>query len=130
MVKVGPENKIMQARLKKARKQAGLTQMDVKHRLGISNQSLSAYENGVNGVELEVLQQLADCYGVTVDWLLGKTDRIGENYTVEEKKLVDRINFSDEDLIDVPMQYFGRELTEEDKKRVLSVVRALLDSSR
>ncbi|WP_158543914.1 helix-turn-helix domain-containing protein [Cohnella sp. OV330] len=130
MVRVGSDHDTVSSRLKKARKMRKLSQIEVMQRTGISNKSLSAYEAARNGIELDVLQKLANCYDVTVDWLLGKTNDPGASFTEEERRLVEGINFSDEELVEEPMYYFGRELDDAEKKRVLSVVRALLDSSR
>lgn len=130
LVRVSPDHNTVSYRLKRARKARHFSQIEVMQRTGINNKTLSAIESGRNGVELEVLQKLAACYGVTVDWLLGKTIDPEISLTEEERSLVEGINFSDEELIDEPMYYSGRELDAAEKKRVLSVVRALLESSR
>lgn len=59
-------------RLRAARERTGLSQVQVKHRTGINNKTLSGYENGVSEPDSENLSKLADTYGVTVDSLLGR----------------------------------------------------------
>lgn len=52
------------ARLKAARKAAGMTQHEVTASLGLGAGVLTAYENGKSGVSDERLVQLATLYGV------------------------------------------------------------------
>ena len=59
-------------RLKEARKAKNLTQSDVASIIGISQNGLSNWETGRTRVDTVTLQRLADLYGVTVDYLLGK----------------------------------------------------------
>lgn len=57
-------------RLTEARKAANLTQSAVADSLYISAQSVSSWECGASMPDIEKLPELADLYGVTVDWLL------------------------------------------------------------
>jgi transcriptional regulator with XRE-family HTH domain len=61
-------------RLRKARERKNLTQVQVKHRTGVNNKTLSGYEKGVSQPDLETLKILANLYEVSVDWLTGNTD--------------------------------------------------------
>lgn len=63
---------ILAIRLKKARIQAGLKQVDVSRKTGINNKTLSGYENEVSEPDAETLRKLAELYDVSVDWLLAK----------------------------------------------------------
>ncbi len=42
--------------------------------LGINQNSLSRYENGVREADYETLKKLADYYHVSIDYLLERTD--------------------------------------------------------
>ncbi|MDQ7094170.1 helix-turn-helix transcriptional regulator [Desulfosporosinus sp. PR] len=61
-------------RLKKARAQKNLTQMQVMKRTNINHKTLSGYENGVSEPDLETLAILAELYETTTDYLLGRSD--------------------------------------------------------
>lgn len=61
-------------RLRKARDRMNLTQVQVMHRTGVNNKTLSGYEKGVAQPDLETLNILANLYEVSVDWLTGNTD--------------------------------------------------------
>ena len=51
----------------------GLTQKQVAQILGISQNTYSQYEIGVLNYPVEALIKLADYYGVSTDYLLGRT---------------------------------------------------------
>jgi DNA-binding XRE family transcriptional regulator len=59
-------------RLREARHMRGLTQIEVGEATGIAQNVVSAYERGARRPELDALTRLADCYGVTLDWLAGR----------------------------------------------------------
>ena len=52
----------------------GLTQKQVAEVLGISQNTYSQYEIGVLNYPVDALMKLADLYGVSVDYLLGRTN--------------------------------------------------------
>lgn len=56
------------------RKKAGLSQTDVCSIIGIAPQTYSGYENGKHEPTIETLIRLSFLYGVTLDFLLGKTN--------------------------------------------------------
>ncbi len=58
-------------KLRKARLDAGYTQVQVADILGIGRSTLANYEVGRTEPDLNTLAQLADFYCVSVDWLLG-----------------------------------------------------------
>ena len=53
----------------------GYTQKEVAQQLGISQNTYSQYEVGVLNYPVDALIILADFYGVSVDYLLGRTNR-------------------------------------------------------
>ena len=59
------------ARLRAARKAAGLTQHELAARSGFSQSSLSGLETGSTGISLEGVQTLAKALNVSVKYLLG-----------------------------------------------------------
>ena len=53
----------------------GYTQKEVAQQLGVSQNTYSQYEVGVLNYPVDALMILADFYGVSVDYLLGRTAR-------------------------------------------------------
>lgn len=60
--------------IKDIRTRKKLTQADVASALGVSSVVYSRYETGSRQPSIETLVQLADIFGVTVDYLLGRQD--------------------------------------------------------
>ncbi len=61
-------------RLKELRSQKRITQEKLAERFFITKSAISKYENGVNTPENKLLQDMADFFDVSVDYLLGRTD--------------------------------------------------------
>ena len=52
-----------------------MTQAALAKLLGMSQTGYSKYETGENDVPTQILIKLADFYGTSVDYLLGRTDK-------------------------------------------------------
>ncbi len=61
-------------RLRPLRQAAGQTQTEVARSLGVSREAYSMYEAGKRQPGLEALDILAGHFGVSVDYLLGRSD--------------------------------------------------------
>ena len=61
-------------RLRDLREDADLYQKDMADYLHCSQVTYSRYELGTREIPLEPLNALADFYGVSVDYLMGRTD--------------------------------------------------------
>ena len=61
-------------RIRNLRIDRGLTQKQVAEYLNIKQNTYSQYEIGVLNYPLEAVMKLADLYGVSVDYLVGRTD--------------------------------------------------------
>lgn len=66
---------MMQNNLRELRKEKGLSQIAVQMQTGIEQALISKYENGERVPPTETLMQLADFYGVSMDYIMGRTDR-------------------------------------------------------
>lgn len=60
--------------LRAIREDNDLRQSDISKMLNVSQNTYSQYETGVIALTAEVLIKLADYYGVSVDYLLDRTD--------------------------------------------------------
>ena len=65
----------MQNRLKILRKSKGYTQIALQMQTGIEQALLSKYENGERVPPTETLIRLADFFNVSIDYMLGRTDK-------------------------------------------------------
>ncbi|HIV61980.1 MAG TPA: helix-turn-helix transcriptional regulator [Candidatus Butyricicoccus avistercoris] len=61
-------------RLKEIRKTAKLTQNDIANVLGTTREAYGMYESGKRQISLKVLDDLAQYYNVSIDYLVGRVD--------------------------------------------------------
>ncbi len=61
--------------LNSLRRESGLSQKKAAQELGISQALLSHYENGVREPKLEFVLKVCDYYGVSSDYMLGRTEQ-------------------------------------------------------
>lgn len=59
-------------RIKQLREAAKLSQRDLAEMLGVSNAAVSMWESGKNRISTGYLERLADIFGVTTDYILGR----------------------------------------------------------
>lgn len=71
-------------RLVQLRKELGLTQEEFAEKIGYSRTAISAWEIGRNEASNADTLKIADFFGVSTDYLLGKTDI--RNYDEDEKE--------------------------------------------
>ena len=80
----------MKNKFKTARQLKKLKVIEAAELLGISQPTLSAWETGNKAPSVDGLEKMADLYGVTTDFLLGRTDseRSFDNMISLNKKLL------------------------------------------
>lgn len=62
----------MYNRIRDLREDRDLTQKQVANILGMSQTGYSKYETGENDIPTQILIKLADFYGTSVDYILGR----------------------------------------------------------
>lgn len=82
--------------IKDIRTRKNMTQADVANALGVSSVVYSRYETGARQPSTEVLIQLADIFGVTVDYLLGRQDVEDSTLSSFELQLISASRNADE----------------------------------
>ena len=68
------ETSITQERLRDLRAKSGKNQDTVSEECGISRIALARYEGGQRMPKMNILAKLAEYYGVTVDYLMGRDE--------------------------------------------------------
>lgn len=97
-------------RLRECRENAKLSQKYVALTLGIAPPSVANWERGKTNPTHENIMKLADLYGVSVDYLLGRTD----------EPRTDDLSIKD---IDFALSGEIRDLTDDEKQDILDYVR-------
>jgi transcriptional regulator with XRE-family HTH domain len=93
-------------RIRILRERKGLSQKHLAYKLGIPNQSLSNYERGFREAPAEVLRKIADFFGVSVDYLLGRESIVYDRNSPKDLKellehgtfLYDNVTLDDQDI--------------------------------
>lgn len=62
-------------RLEDLRVDHDLTQQDIADKLGCNREVYRRYEKGIRTIPIDYLMKLADFYGVTIDYLVGRTNK-------------------------------------------------------
>ena len=64
----------MYQRIRNLREDRDLSQKQIAEILGMSQTGYSKYETGENDIPTHILIKLADFYGTSIDYLLGRSD--------------------------------------------------------
>lgn len=80
-------NMIFGERLKKEREKRGWSQTDLAEKIHVSRQSVSKWETGKNYPSIEVIIDLSDLFGITVDELLRSDKELKEKVIRDSKQL-------------------------------------------
>ena len=102
-------------RLKDLRKQAGITQVDVAEKLGISQPAYASWERGVKKPTQENLVKIAQILNVSVDYLVGNSEEKTDE--LDNIELLFRMN--SKGLTEAEKAVFKKELIEfmEERKK-------------
>ncbi|WP_350018953.1 helix-turn-helix transcriptional regulator [Streptococcus australis] len=90
--------------IKKARLNAGLTQLEVAEKLGVAQAQYARWENGGRNPKDETIEKLADIFGTSFEILKGRDDGL-------------------EEIVSLLKEY---ELTEEEKNEIIIILKQFL----
>lgn len=107
-------------KIKELSKKRGLSLNQLEEKLGYSRNTLYSLKR--QNVSTKRLQEIADYLEVSVDYLLGKT----ENPTIASNDQSGQTALNVEEMANSVMMFGGRELTEEKKKVIQSIIEAYL----
>lgn len=98
-------------RLKSERKAKKWTQQQLADKLHIARSNVSNWEANNNGISTELLESLADLFGCSTDYLLGKTDKRTTYEQWDEKFPINKQELSN-------LEEISRHLTDEQKEQL------------
>lgn len=107
------------------REKHALTQEDLANKLGISRASLSHYETSRREPDYETINKIANFFKVSVDYLLGRTDKPDQSLDQDVREFVDSLELSDDKILEkFALTVDGNKLTPEEARRFIAFVRA------
>lgn len=71
-------------KLKKLRKEKGITQIDLAKILNVANGTIGNWESGNRQPDYITLQKIADYFNVSVDYLLGRADKKNDDIVFDD----------------------------------------------
>lgn len=112
-------------RIKELAKKQGLSLNQLEEKLGYSKNTLYSLKR--QKVSTDRLQEIADFFQVSLDYLLGRTNnpKIADG---QEKFYFEGQEVNVEELAATAMRYNGKPLTDKDKKSIQSIIEAFLRS--
>lgn len=112
-------------RISELRSEKRLTQEELAHKLEITRAALSHYENNRREPDHDTTQKFADFFGVTVDYLLGRSNDPTLTLQPETREFVDSLELSDQEILSrFHLTIDGTPLTAEEAKRFIAFIRA------
>lgn len=114
-------------RIRQLREDKELTQEELAKVLGISRATLASWEIGRREPDFETASKIADFFGVSVDYLLGRTDDPhlpGKTKPQTEKTL-------EEDWPEVVnvLRRAGKKPTLEERRRIARIIKAAIEDT-
>ncbi len=103
-------------RITKLRKEKGLNQVGLGLKLNVSQKMISSYESGIHQPSIDTLIQMADFFGVSVDYLLG----ISNIRVPADKFAIDSLNEREIELLDL-----FKELDRDKQQKAIGILFAL-----
>ncbi len=113
-------------RIKELREEAKISQAELASMLGVTQQALSNYENGLREPDLDTINKIANYFGVSIDYLLCRTN-VRNSDIIEEaikddpelERIWNMLNNRDE----VRLMFKKiADLKPEDVKRILKII--------
>jgi len=113
---------MLHERIKMLRHEKKLLQSDVANRFNVTKGAVGLWENGRRSPSISILQEMADFYGVTLEYLTGSTDN--RMYTADKNG--NHVNFSADE---TKLIKLFRKLEEPQKKIIMEAVTRELKNS-
>lgn len=111
-------------RMRQLREKRGWTQAYVAEKLNIKTNTLTNYELENRGLTEEMIVKVADLFGVSVDYLLGRVNIPDAVLTAMERSFSDSIELDEQEFIKLNITMAGKPLTVEEKKLFRALIRA------
>jgi transcriptional regulator with XRE-family HTH domain len=102
-----------------------LTQEELASKVGITRAALSHYENNRREPDYETIRNIADFFGVSIDYLMGRSDVTGSHLDQDVREFVNDLELSDEAIMEkFNLCVDGNRLTPEETRRFIAFIRA------
>lgn len=108
-------------KIKEIRKEKGILQKEIAEKLNKTTSCISSWETGITEPNIEDMIELANIFGCTVDYLLGRENEDGTIYIMgnqlsqSENELIDKLRQLDDTRKEIAYRYVDFLLNEQQK---------------
>ena len=112
-------------RLKKLREARGMSQVEFAEKMNTAQTTIGNYEAGKREPSFDRLSEMATFFGVSLDYLVGRTDDPAKEYKPVTRELLDMLHLSDDEIFEKgPHTLDGKVLTREEFKTMIATIRS------
>lgn len=79
-------------RLKELRKKAGLSQAQLAKEFNVAQNTISQWELGLRSLDVDTVSKLADFFGVSIDYLLGRDETASQTQHVDDDEALEYLD--------------------------------------
>lgn len=117
-------------RIKSLREERKITQQELARYLGVSQKTISNYENGERSPDPDTLRKIADYFDVTVDYLLGRSNH--RQLTRRDERDIEKIIEETRQRIENTegLMLDGEILSQEDVDAIINAMRVGLEMAK
>lgn len=117
-------------RIKSLREERKITQQELARYLGVSQKTISNYENGERSPDPNTLRKIADYFDVTVDYLLGRSNH--RQLTRKDERDIEKIIEETRQRIENTegLMLDGEILSQEDVDAIINAMRVGLEMAK
>ena len=110
--------------LKLLRKQHNLSQKEIGNIFHASQNTVSQWENGTRKPSYDIIQEIADYFDVSVDYLLGRQEQLPELNSKDKREIQEILDDTEQQLLSQDgLMFDGSPATDEDVKKIIMAMK-------
>ena len=110
--------------LKLLRKQHNLSQNAIRNIFHASQNTVSQWENGTRKPSYDIIQEIADYFDVSVDYLLGRQEQLPELNSKDKREIQEILDDTEQQLLSQDgLMFDGSPATDEDVQKIIMAMK-------
>lgn len=110
--------------LKLLRKQHNLSQKEIGNIFHASQNTVSQWENGTRKPSYDIIQEIADYFDVSVDYLLGRQEQLPELNSKDKREIQEILDDTEQKLLSQDgLMFDGSPATDEDVQKIIMAMK-------
>lgn len=110
--------------LKLLRKQHNLSQKEIGNIFHASQNTVSQWENGTRKPSYDIIQEIADYFDVSVDYLLGRQEQLPELNSKDKREIQEILDDTEQQLLSHDgLMFDGSPATDEDVQKIIMAMK-------